>query len=109
MWRGGLVLSDIVKLLSNNLMGFLTTIITAIFSYIGFMFKKMIYNFILDKTKKEIVDKTVKYVEQTGKNLSCGEKKSLALKKSLEWLKEKKIKVSSTELEILIESAVNCL
>ena len=52
---------------------------------------------------------TVKYVEQTCKNASCDEKKSKALEKALEWMQEKKINVSDTELEILIESAVNCL
>ena len=58
---------------------------------------------------QEIIEKTVKYVEQTSKDLSCKEKKNKALKKSLEWMKEKKINISDTELEILIESAVNCL
>lgn len=32
-----------------------------------------------------------------------------ALDKSLEWMKEKKFNISDTKLEILIESAVNCL
>jgi len=102
-------LSDIVKLLSNNLIGILSTAIMGVFSYIGIMIKKSITILITDRTKKDIVDKTVKYVEQTGKNLPCKEKKELALKKSLDWLNEKKIKVSNTELEILIESTVNCL
>ena len=76
---------------------------------IGIRIKNIYQQYICDNTKKEIIEKTVKYVEQIGKDLSCSEKKSRALEKSLEWLKEKKISVSDTELEILIESAVNCL
>ena len=102
-------MSDIVKLLSNNIIGILSTVVTAVFSYLGIMIKKSITILITDRVKKDIVEKTVKYVEQTGKNLSCEKKKELALKKSLDWLNEKKIRVSSIELEILIESAVNCL
>ena len=84
-------------------------ILTGIVSYIGLQAKNIYQNFVNEKIKKYIVEKTVNYVEQIGNNLSCEKKKDLALKKSLEWLEEKKISASDTELEILIESAVNCL
>ena len=106
---GELGLSDILNLISDNMAEILTTVITGIIGYIGIRIKNIYQQYICDKTKKEIIEKTVKYVEQIGKDLSCSEKKSRALEKSLEWLKEKKISVSDTELEILIESAVNCL
>ena len=102
-------LSDILSTISDNLIQILSTIITGIIGYLGLRIKNIYQEYIQDKIKKEIVDKTVKYVEQTCKNASCDEKKSKALEKALEWMQEKKINVSDTELEILIESAVNCL
>ena len=102
-------MSDIIKLISDNLVQILATTITAVLSYIGIRLKNIINVTYEDKEKREIVDKTVKYVEQTCKDLSCEEKKKKAMEKSLEWLEEKKIQISDTELEILIESAVNCL
>ena len=102
-------MSGIIDLILDNIAGIFTTVITGIIGYIGIRIKNIYQQYICDKTKKEIIEKTVKYVEQTGKDLSCIEKKSKALEKSLEWMKEKKISVSDTELEILIESAVNCL
>ena len=86
-----------------------SAIITGVISYLGIRIKNLYQEYIQDKLKKEIVDKTVKYVEQTCKDVTCEEKKRKALEKSLEWMKEKKLNVSDTELEILIESAVNCL
>lgn len=102
-------MNDIFNAISKNLIQIVFTIITGIIGYIGVRIKKMYQEYIHDKLKKEIIEKTVKYVEQTSKDLSCKEKKNKALKKSLEWMKEKKINISDTELEILIESAVNCL
>lgn len=102
-------MSDILSAISDNLIQILGTIITGIIGYIGIRIKNIYQEFVQDRMKKEIVEKTVRYVEQTGKEISCDEKKSKAREKSLEWMKEKKLNVSSTELEILIESAVNCL
>ena len=83
----------------------LATIITFISGYIGNLYK----NHINDRTKKQIVEDTVKYVEQITKdsNINSNEKFKQAEVKALEWLNEKGIKVSKTELEILIESAVH--
>ncbi len=102
-------MSDIIGLISNNLIQIISTIITGVIGYLGIRLKNLCQEFIQEKIKRDIVEKTVKYVEQVGKNLNCSEKKEKALEKSLEWMKEKKISISDTELEILIESAVNCL
>ena len=102
-------MSDILNAISSNITHIIGIVMTGVISYIGLQLKNTYQEFLQDKTKKDIVEKTVKYVEQTCKNLSCEEKKQTALKKSLEWLEEKKIRASDTELEILIESAVNCL
>ncbi len=102
-------MSDVLSIISDNLIEILGTIITGIIGYIGVRIKKLYQEYIQDKLKKDIVEKTVKYVEQIGKDFSCEQKKKKALEKSLEWMKEKKLNVSDTEIEILIESAVNCL
>lgn len=102
-------LSDIISLISDNLIQIVSTIITGIIGYLGIRIKNLYQSLVQDRIKKDIIEKTVEYVEQTSKNLTCEEKKKKALEKSLEWLNEKKISISDTELEILIESAVNCL
>lgn len=102
-------MSDILNAISDNLIQIIGAILTGVISYVGLHAKNIYQEFIQDRTKKEIVEKTVKYVEQTCKDLPCDEKKKKASEKSLEWLNEKKINISDTELEILIESAVNCL
>lgn len=102
-------MSDILNLIWDNLVQILSMIITGVISYLGLRIKNIYQEYVNDKLKREIIEKTVAYVEQTSKNLPCDEKKKKALEKSLEWMKEKKLDVSDTELEILIESAVNCL
>lgn len=89
----------------------LGSIITAVASYIGMQIKKAYTKYVDTKTKKEIVDATVKYIEQIYKNtfISNEQKLNECKKKALEWLKSKNIKISDTELEVLIESAVNGL
>lgn len=98
-----------MNLICENLVKIMGTIITGVLGYIGLKLKNMCQDYIQLKIKKEVVEKTVMYVEQVGKNLTCDQKKKMVLDKSLEWLNEKKVRVSDTELEILIESAVNCL
>ncbi len=97
-----------LEFINNNLnliLSILGTILTAIGGYIGTLYKK----YMNDKTKKQIVSDTVKYVEQITKDTSISSKNKLqkAKDKALEWLNSKGIKISDTELEVLIESAVN--
>lgn len=89
----------------------LGSIITAVASYIGMQIKKAYTKYVDTKTKKEIVDATVKYIEQIYKGvfITNEEKLNKCKQKALEWLKSKNIKISDTELEVLIESAVNGL
>lgn len=102
-------MNNILQTISDNLIQILSAIITGVISYLGVRIKNLYQGYIHDKTKRDIVDKTVRYVEQTNKGMSCEDKKELALKKASEWLLERKIPISDTEIEILIESAVNCL
>lgn len=102
-------MSDIIGMVSDNIIQILTAIITGIVGYLGIKIKKIIEDYLQTKLKKEIIEKTVVYVEQIGEDLTCDEKKKKATEKALEWMKEKKINISDTELEILVESAVKCL
>lgn len=100
-----------MELIQDNLIQILATIITAVASFIGVSIKKAYTKYVDTKTKKEIVDSTVKYIEQIYKGvmISNEDKLSKAKEKALEWLNSKGLKISDTELDILIESAVNGL
>lgn len=100
-----------MEILQDNLIQILATVITAVASFIGVSIKKAYTKYVDTKTKKEIVEATVKYVEQICKGvmISNEDKLNKAKEKALEWLNSKGLKISDTELEILIESAVNGL
>ncbi len=95
---------DILKtILIDNGSQIIMLAITALATWIGTIYK----NYINLKQKEEIVQATVKFVEQTSTNLNSREKFSKAKEKANSWFKEKGIKISDTELEILIESFVH--
>lgn len=97
--------------MENYIIEILATIITAVASYIGVQIKKAYTRYVDTKNKKEIVKSTVQYVEQIYKGVmvSNEDKLNKAKEKALEWLNSKGLKISDTELDILIESAVNGL
>jgi len=82
---------------------FLGTVISAIIAFIA----KKYHSKANDDTKKKVALDTVKYIEQVFKDLHGSEKFNKAVECAKEWLEEKGINISSTELNILIESAVN--
>lgn len=99
--------------IQNNILEIINLILVGIFTYLGTRIKKLYEKYVNDKTKKEVVKATVEYVEQICSTLdvkkTSQEKFNQAKEKSIEWLNEKGIDISETELEILIESAVNAL
>lgn len=96
-----------MEFLQNYMLEILATVITAVASFIGVTIKNAYTKYVDTKTKKEIVKATVEYVEQVFKEIHGEEKLDKAKERAMEWLNEKGIKISDTELEILIESAVN--
>ena len=100
-----------MELIQEYLIQILATVITAVASFIGVSIKKAYTKYVDTKTKKEIVELTVKYVEQVNKKVlvTNEDKLRLAKEKALKWLNSKGLKVDDTELDILIESAVNGL
>lgn len=93
---------ELLVQLQPQIVSILVTIIAAFSGWLSIQVKS-----ILDtKEKREIVGATVMYVEQVGKSLGSEEKLELAKEKALEWINSKGFKVTTIELEILIEAAV---
>lgn len=95
--------------ITNALVPTVVTILAGLLSWLGIK----IHNYIDQKQRDEqvraIIKSTVAYVEQLYKDLHGEEKLKKAEDSAREWLDEKGIKVSDTELRILIESFVNGL
>jgi len=100
-----------MSLCNGPIVELILAIITGVISFVGLKLKTLYEEKINNDLKKKIVFDTVKYIEQVTKNISITSeyKKTKAKRKILEWLREKQIEISNTELDILIESAVNSL
>ena len=95
-------MNELLLELQPHLISMAVAILTALASWIGLKAKELLNT----RLKREIVEDTVLYVEQVAKELGSEEKLKLAKEKALEWFDAKGLKVSETELEILIESTV---
>lgn len=100
-------MENILETIQPYILEIIVAILTGVASFIGMKIKKVYEDHINTKTKKDVVDTTVKYVEQVYKDIHGQEKLIKAKEKALEWLNEKGISISDTELEILIEASVN--
>lgn len=87
-------------------MEILSTIVLAIFGYIGLVLKKLVTKYVNDKTKEKVAKNAVKFVEQVYKDLHGEEKLTKAIDSAVEMLAEKDITVSELEMRVLIEAAV---
>lgn len=85
----------------------LYTVLTAVASFIGLKVKSIYEKYINDKTKKSVVESTVKYVEQLYKDLKGEEKLSKAKENILALLNEKGISITELEMDVLIEATCN--
>lgn len=74
---------------------------------LGYQVKKLCNNYIDTQTKKDVVETTVQYVEQVFTDIHGPEKLDMAIDRASALLAEQGINVSATELETLIEAAVN--
>lgn len=83
------------------------TIAMVVAGIIGYQVKKLYTQYVDTQTKKDVVATTVQYVEQICKDLHGQEKLDMALERASKLLAEQGINVSTTELETLIEAAVN--
>jgi hypothetical protein len=103
------MLEQIWEAIQPQVIDIITTLLLLFVSYVGVKIKALYESKVKNEQVKDIIEKIVMYVEQKGKELTSSEKYDVALSKASEWLGEKHIKMSETELEILIESAVQNL
>ena len=99
-------ISEFISTYGNEI---LYTVLTAIISFVGLKLKSSYDKFMNDKSKKQVVEDTVKYVEQIYKNLSSKKKFEKAKENVIELLNDKGISITDLELQVLIESACNNL
>lgn len=100
---------DLLENLANLLIPTLITTFTAIISYVGIKIKEAYQTHINTEEKEKVIDATVKYVEQIYSQLNGEEKLNEAVKIATNWLQEKNINVTESEINILIESSVQTL
>ena len=98
------ILSDFITMYGTTI---LYTVLTAVASFIGLKVKGIYEKYINDKTKKSVVDSTVKYVEQLYKDLKGEEKLAKAKENILALLNEKNITITELEMDVLIEATCN--
>jgi intergrase/recombinase len=85
----------------------LYTILTGIASFVGLKIKGIYEKYINDKTKKDVVESTVKYVEQIYSDLKGEEKLEKAKENIIELLNQKGISITELEMDVLIEATCN--
>lgn len=81
-------------------------IVTAVFGMIGVAVKELVKKHLNDSTKLAVAKTVVQFVEQCFKDVHGAEKMQIALTRACDLLTEKGIKVSTLEMETLIEAAV---
>ena len=84
----------------------LEAILVVIFGCFGLVMKRMATKYLNDDTKRTLAKTVVCFVEQVYKDLHGHEKLQMAMKVLSDQLAEKNIKVTGTEMKILIEAAV---
>lgn len=83
------------------------TVLMVMAGIVGYQVKKLYNKYVDNQTKYDIVNSTVEYVEQVYKDIHGEEKLQKALDRASELLTNAGITVTTTELETLIEAAVN--
>lgn len=97
------MLQELINQIMNNL---LQTILVVIFSYIGIASKNIYKKYVNTDTKKIIVNDCVKAIEQIYIDLHGDEKKTYCENLVAQLLSEKGLTITQTELETMIEAAV---
>lgn len=98
------LINDFINMYGTTI---LYSILTAVASFIGLKLKGIYEKYINDKTKRDVVDSTVKYVEQVYKDLKGDEKLNVAKENIIALLNEKGIYITDLEMDVLIEAACN--
>lgn len=97
------MLNELINQICNNI---LQTILVLVFSYVGLAFNKLNTKYVNSETKRIVVKDCVKCVEQIYTDLHGDDKKAECENKIVQLLYEKGITITQTELDIMIEAAV---
>lgn len=97
------MLNELINQIYNNL---LQTILVLVFSYVGLAIKSLNKKYVNSETKSIIVRDCVKCVEQIYTDLHGDDKKAECENKIVQLLYEKGITITQTELDVMIEAAV---
>ena len=98
--------NEILNQFIQILLPILATFLTGLFTYIGNRLKKVYEEKVNNETAKAVVEDAVRFVEQVYTDLNGKEKKQKATEQVAEVLASKGIKITSAEINMLIESAV---
>ena len=98
--------TDFINQLIQVLEPTLLVIVTAVASYVATKVKNTLERKANNEVAKQVIEDTVKYVQQVFKDLDGKDKLEKAVEKASDVLAEKGIAVSETEINMLIESAV---
>ena len=82
------------------------TVLMCVAGVVGYQIKKAYNKYVDTQVEKDVVNSTVKYVEQIYTDIHGEDKLNEALKQASSILQEKGIQVSQDQLKTLIESAV---
>lgn len=89
-----------------SLLSLVGTVVAVLLGYAGVEIKKLYNKYVDTQVEKDVVNTTVKYVEQVFTDIHGKEKLDEALSQASKVLQEKGIQVSTEQLTTLIESAV---
>lgn len=98
--------NEILNQFIQILLPILATFLTGLFTYIGNRLKKVYEEKVNNETAKAVVEDAVRFVEQVYTDLNGKEKLQKATEQVSEVLQSKGIKITSAEINMLIESAV---
>lgn len=98
-----MILNELINQICSNV---LQIILVGVFSYVGIAVKNLNKKYINTETKRVIIKDCVKCVEQIYTDLHGDDKKTECENIIVQLLYEKGITITQTELEVMIESAV---
>jgi len=98
---------ELLNALMPHLVSIAVTIVMAIAGWVGTKLGRAIDEQKNAKQIREIVEHTVRYVEQVAKAMGSEEKLELAKARVIEYAESKGLRISQIEIEILIEAFVN--
>lgn len=97
---------ELLNEIMPSLLSLVGTIVAVLLGYAGVEIKKLYKKYVNTQVEKDVVDSTVKYIEQVYTDIHGEEKLNEALSQASKILNEKGIEVSTEQLTTLIESAV---